>query len=187
MLLSGRKYADHRHCSHTAVQNAMRDGRISFVVVGKRKLIDPTVADQEWDENTDPSKPRNQRIGRPKGKRRPGQPETPMNLDGSQKPNGGNGAGATAYADARAAREVYQAQKARLDLDERMGKLVRIETVRTAAYNAARKTRDHLLALPERVSTTLAALTDAAEVQHLLEDEIERICQELSGGDVERL
>jgi len=110
-----------------------------------------------------------------------------MNLDGTQKPNGGNGSGASAYADARAAREVYQAQKARLDLDERMGTLVRVETVRTAAYNAARKTRDHLLALPGRVSTTLAALTDATEVQHLLEDEIERICQELSGGDAKRI
>lgn len=184
-LLSGRRYAEHRHCSHTAVQHAIRDGRISFVLVGTRKMIDPALADREWEENTDQSKPRNQRTGRPKGKRIPGAPETPMDLDGTGRSGGGNGA-ASGYAKARAAREFYAAQSAKLAFDERMGKLVRAEEVRMAGYNAARKARDQLMAIPERMSTTLAALLDPGEVQRVLEDEIERVCQELSGGITER-
>lgn len=184
-LLSGRKYAEHRHCSHTAVQHAIRDGRISFVLVGTHKMIDPAVADGEWEDNTDQSKPRNQRIGRPKGKRLPDAPETPMDLDGTGRSGGGNGT-ASGYAKARAAREVYAAQSAKLALDERMGRLVRSEEVHMAGFNAARRARDQLMAIPERMSTTLAALLDPGEVQRVLEDEIERICEELSSAVTER-
>ena len=95
----------------------------------------------------------------------------------------GGSSTASGYAKARAARELYQAQLAKLDLDERNGVLVRADEVRVGAFNMARKTRDQLIALPERVATTLAATSDPAEVQRLLEDEIERICEELTDAE----
>jgi hypothetical protein len=47
--LSQRAYAAHRGVSHTAVQRAIREGRISTFSDGR---IDPAVADEEWEQNT---------------------------------------------------------------------------------------------------------------------------------------
>jgi len=171
-LISQREYARRRGVSHAAVQHAVSAGRIS-TVDGK---IDPELADKEWRENTDQSKPRNRITGSPKQTRVPGEPSEPM---GS---GGGNGS-ATGYAKARAARELYQAQLAKLELDRRRGEVVRADEVRVGAFNMARKARDQLIALPERVAANLAATEDPAEVQRILEEEIERICQEIADAE----
>lgn len=186
-LVSGRTYAKHRGVTHKAVQNAIRDGRIT-THPGPRgwAWVNPEEADRQWRQNTDQSKPRNRITGSPKGKRQPDQPETPMDLGG--KSRGGNGRDkddVPNYSDARARRETLLAAKVQLDLEERMGTLVRAEDVRLAAFNEARKARDHLMSLPDRLSTTIAALGDPGEVHKILEDEIELICQELSGGTAE--
>lgn len=144
--------------------------------------IDPAVADREWHENTDQSKPLNRITGRPRHRRALGEPAMPMDLVG-----GGFGAdalegAAAGYARARAARELYLAQLAKIELDEKRGILVRADEVRLGAFNMARKARDQLIALPERVAAILAATQDAAEVQRILEEEIERICEEIADG-----
>jgi hypothetical protein len=96
--------------------------------------------------------------------------------------DGGNGT-ASGYAKARAARELYQAQLAKIELDRQRGVLVRADEVRLGAFNMARKARDQLIALPERVAAILAATQDPAEVQRILEEEIERICQEIADAE----
>ena len=161
-----------------AVQRAVKSGRISSVN-GK---IDPAQADREWRDNTDQSKPRNRITGKPKQTRVPGEPSEPMDFGGADEPPGGNGT-ATGYAKARAARELYQAQLAKLELDRQRGTLIRADEVRVGAFNMARKARDQLIALPERVAAILAATEDAAEIQHILEEEIERICQEIADAE----
>lgn len=189
--ISQREYARRRGVTHTAVQYALRNGWFALVD-GK---IDPAAADRGWEENTDQSKPRNSVTGDPKHRRAADAPSTPMDLDGSRKSgggnvtplDGGNGTGVpTTYSKARAAREVYEAQLSKLKLDEQTGTLVRADEVRVGAFTAARKARDQLIAIPERLASTLAATDDATEIQHMLEDEIERICQEMSGADAER-
>ena len=101
---------------------------------------------------------------------------------GGDQDHGGNGA-ATGYAKARAARELYQAQLAKLDLDRQRGILVRADEVKLGAFNMARKARDQLIALPERLAAILAATEEPAEVQRILEEEIERICQEIADAE----
>jgi hypothetical protein len=176
-LISQREYARRRGVSHASVQRAIKAGRIS-TVNGK---IDPAVADQEWQQNTDQSKPRNRITGNPKQAKTPGEPSEPMGLGSADEITGGPST-ATGYAKARAARELYQAQLAKLELDRRRGALVSADEVRLSAFNMARKARDQLIALPERLSTILAATEDAIEVQRILEEEIERICQEIGEG-----
>ena len=183
-LLSQRAYARRRGVSQAAVWKAIRDGRIS-TVAGK---INPKTADREWAENTDRSKPRNSISGDPKRRRRKGEPSAPMDLDAAGEETGvtvgnGNGAAASGYAEARAKREACLAEKARLDLELQMGTLVRTDEVRRAAFNAARKARDQLIALPQRVAAILAATEDPAEVLSILEEEIEKICLDLSGTE----
>jgi len=174
--MSQREYARRRGVSHTAVQKAIRDGRISAV----RGKLDPDIADREWAENTDQSAPLNSVAGSPKHRRTPGAPSAPIELDG------GNGSArsagtATGYARARAAKEAAMAQIAKLDLDERLGSLVRTDEVRLSVFNMARKARDQLLAIPGRVAPVVAALGgDVAEVERVLLAEVERVCQDLS-------
>ena len=96
--------------------------------------------------------------------------------------SGGNGT-ASGYAKARAARELYQAQLSKLELDRERGVLVRADEVRLGAFNMARKARDQLIAIPERLDVVLAATTDPAEVRRILEEEIERICQEIADDE----
>ncbi len=174
-LVSQREYARRRGISNVSVHEAIQAGRIS-TVGGK---IDPDVADREWRENTDQSKPRNRITGSPKHARVPGEPAEPMDFAG---PDGSVGT-ASGYAKARAAREVYQAQLAKLELDRQRGTLVRADEVRLGAFNMARKARDQLIALPERLATVLAAAREPAEVQRILEEEIERICQEIADAE----
>jgi len=177
-LVSQREYARRRGVSHVAVQRAVKAGRIS-TVNGK---INPARADCEWRENTDRSKPRNKITGKPKHARAQREPSEPMDLDDAHEPHGGNGT-ATGYAKARAARELYQAQLVKIELDRQRGTLVRADQVRVAAFNSARNARDQLIALPNRVAAVLAATDDADEVRRILDEEIEKICLDLSGTE----
>jgi hypothetical protein len=153
------------------VHRAIRSGRISMVS-GK---IDPAQADHEWRENTDQSKPRNRITGRPTLARDPDRPSMPMEFG---RADGGSG-----YARARAARELYLAQLAKMELDRQRGILVRADEVRLGAFHAARQARDQLIALPDRVSALLAATPDPEEVHRILDEEIERLCQEIAEGE----
>lgn len=215
-LLSQRAYARRRGVSQAAVWKAIRDGRISVVKVRKGVKINPRTADREWAENTDRSKPRNSEIGDPARRRPAGEPAAPMDLDGvggyeqltllarsreeEPEPAGGNGGAAAGeggnggaaggelgrYAEHRARREAALARKAELELELQIGGLVRAEDVRRRGFDAARKARDLLVAIPERVAAVLAAADDPDEVLEILEGEIERVCGELSGGDAKR-
>jgi len=177
-LISQREYARRRGVTHVAVQRAIKTGRISTV----NGQIDPALADLQWQENTDQSKPRNRITGNPKQAKAPGEPSEPMDLGVTDEVIGGPST-ASGYAKARAARELYQAQLAKLELDRQRGTLVRADEVRLGAFNMARKARDQLIALPERLATVLAAIQEPAEVQRILEEEIERICQEIADAE----
>lgn len=176
-LMSQREYARTRGVSHAAVQKAILYGRIQ-TVSGK---IDPAQADRQWKGNTDFSKPLNSVSGRP-GHRRPrDQAPAPLGLDGGDGGDSGeeplpSDSSAVGYAKARAIREAYQAKLARLEYEERLGLLVNRDEVRRQYFAIARRARDQLLALPERVDAALAAATDRGEVRRILDPEIERIC-----------
>lgn len=179
-LLSQRAYARRRGVSQAAVWKAIKTGRIST----DHGKINPETADREWADNTDPSKPLNSVTGEPKHRRPAGGPSTPMGLSRAGRVAGGGNEEKhrRAYAAARAAREACLAQIARLELEERMRQLVRRDEVEVAAINCARQARDLLTDLPRQVSAAIAATADPAEVQGILEEAIERICLELSGG-----
>jgi DNA-binding Lrp family transcriptional regulator len=174
-LISQREYARRCGLSPSTVNEAIKRGRIELVE-GK---IDPILADRQWAENTDPSTPRNRITGNPKHRRPPGQPPLPMNL--GRRDGGSESIGSAAgYSKARAAREVYKAQLAKLELEKRKGELVRTDDVRRVAFAWARKARDQVLGLPERVVDLIAAAEDRDEIMRILVEETERICEEMS-------
>lgn len=187
-LLSQRKYAEHRKdlglrgTSHTAVQKAIKTGRlIEALVSGK---IDPEIADREWSEHTDESLQRASAIDEvavlqkaervPRGK-------------GGGNGKDARGSSSALFQEARADREAARAKLAELDLDERLGILVRTDEVKRAAFNAGRHARDVLVAMPARIAAAVHAAGSIKEVEQILVDEVESLCRELSAsGDAER-
>lgn len=175
--LSLNAYAAQRGVTQEAVRLAVKDGRLAKSITyvnGKPKIADAVMADKEWAENTDQSKPRNRITGDPKHRRAPGEATKAME---NSIVSGTNG---PSYAQSRAIREAYQARLAKLEFEEKSGKLVSRDDVRVAAFNAARKARDSLLSIPDRIAPILAGITDDREVHRILTDEIRRVCSEMT-------
>ena len=182
--LSIRGYARHRGVSHTAVQKALATGRI---VAGEDGRIDPAVADSQWARSTNLAKPRNSVIGVPKKRRTPGAPSDPLGTHDSGVGEAPNGAATddaarlvSSYAGSRAAREAYLARLAKLEFEQRSGKLVDADEVRAQIFALGRRARDSLLGVPDRLAPVLVGQADAAVIHRLLTEELERGLAELS-------
>lgn len=124
------------------------------ITVGPEGRIDPEAADREWDANTRPA------------------PGLEASEDQAPRP----------FAQSRAVREHYRAELARIEYEARAGRLVDAEEVRAAAFTCARRARDLLLAMPDRVAPVVAGLADVPECRRVLEDEVRRALDELSRG-----
>jgi hypothetical protein len=179
-LVSGRRFAELMGVSEAAVRRAIKDGRLTPVAPGR---IDPVAGRRQWFASTDPSKPLNAVTGNPSHHRDPGAPETPMGLD---FPMGTNGVDAETrgalrqFALARATREAIKARIEQKELQRLEGKLIDVDKVRATAFAQFRRARDLLLTLPDRVSKTIAGVSDEAEVFSIVQEECRHICAELA-------
>lgn len=171
--ISGRAYARRRGVTHAAVQKALRTGRITALADG---TIDPERADAEWGANTDETKPRNSVSGDPRHRRIPGEPPAPA---GSA---GGPGGAPAAYTVARAMREGYLARRAKRELEQLEGSLVRADEVKAEAFAAGRRVRDAILAVPDRLAPVLAGCDDERQVHQLLTAELRAALEGLKGA-----
>jgi hypothetical protein len=158
-LVSLRQYAKHRGVSHTAVEKAVKQGRVKLTD-GK---VDVEVADRDRSRNSSP-------VNAPKPQ--------------SRTATGGDGpASGPTYAQSRAVRELYLARLARIEFEERAAKLVSRDEVTVAAFTKARTVRDNLLNIPDRLAAMLAAEADPAQVHQILSEEIRKVLIELSGDN----
>lgn len=137
-LVSIRGYAKHRGVSHTAVEKAVKQGRIR-TVDGK---IDVEQADRDWNRNSSPVNT----------------PERPPRAAATPEPL----VAGPSFAQSRAVREAYEARLAKLTWEERIKKLINADEMRVAAYNVSRMTRDRLLNVPDRVVGAILADVRAA-------------------------
>ncbi len=181
--LSLRAYARHRGVSHTAVRKALAAGRITAAADGS---IDPEQADRQWSASTDLAKPRNSVTGVPK-LRAAGSPSDPIGSPGFEEAAGASPeAGAprlvSSYAASRAAREAYLARLAKLDFEQKSGKLVDADEVRAQIFALGRRLRDAMLGLPDRLAPVLVGQSDPDVIHRLLNDEIVASLSELSAG-----
>lgn len=169
MGLSIRAYAQHRGVSHTAVGKAIKAGRIPQEPDG---TIDPAQADAAWERNTLPSQNLNA-TAKPVETRVATTPKvsTPLETTRTAAPD---------YQTSRAIREAYAARLAKLEYEERTGKLISAEDVSVRTFNLARRMRDRMLTLPRRLSAAFAAEQDARTIEQRMEDEIRQALEELS-------
>jgi len=156
-ILSQRAYARHRGVALSAVQKAIDTGRISTQPDGR---IDSDQADVEWEQNTMRHAP----------------PVTAR----SQEEDDASLFGASQYTKARAVREHYQARLAKIEYEERTGRLVPKDEVQIAAFNKFRQFRDHMLNIPDRVAAVVAAETEAGKCYEVLATEVRRALNEFA-------
>lgn len=181
-LLSLRAYGTMRGVSGEAVRKAIKDGRIKNGVryddKGRPK-IDPAIADAEWVRNTD--------------SRRQTQIEEGSRLDASQQPPGVTGkdeAGLVKGAVPEIAKSnaillAYKARLAKLEYDEKAGKVVPIEQVAQVVEAEYTRVRARLLAIPSRIAQEALLMQSIDEMRELIEAAITDALQELT-GDVKR-
>lgn len=173
-LLGIRAYARARGCSHTAVQGAIKSGRLAKALrpgPKGRQLIDEEVANREWADTTNPAQQREKHREAPARELTPA-PEGQGNLFGlpENDPRGEPEERRT-HAQAQIERTTLQAELLRLEIDERKGRLVDRERMGSECFTAARTIRDVFLALPDRLAGSLANCS-AREVRDQLEAEL---------------
>ena len=162
------EYAKLKGLDKETVARAARNGKISFVQSGQKKLVDPDIADREWLDNTDGSKTR------PK-----------EDDEDSEQETKGPSSGQT-YAAARAAREAFAANLKQLEYEEKTKQLVKADDIKKAAFNCARIVRDQILGIPDRISHIVASETDPDKVYKTIQDALHQALEELSrGGDLD--
>lgn len=150
--LSVKDYAKHREVSVIAVRKAINSGRITL---NQNKKLYPEVADAQWLENTNPAKQR-------------------------KEPDSTSSDDKISYHRSRAIREEYNAKLTQLQFEKESGKLIPIEEVKIHAFNAARRTRDRLLNMPDHIAPQLVGKTNIFEIKNLLKSELIKILEELS-------
>lgn len=111
----------------------------------------------------------------------PAPPPPPLEQPARDEPPA-SGRNAPTYAESRAIREAYQARLARLDYEERSGKLVNADQVKADAFKAGRTVRDALLNISGRIAHQLASETDPARISARIDAEIREALKGLVAG-----
>ena len=89
------------------------------------------------------------------------------------------GKSSPSFAEAKAAKEYWQAKLARLKYEEESGQVVSKDQVSSKAFDAGRIARDNLLSIPARLMDVLAVETDPRQIHSLLEEDIRKVLDEL--------
>lgn len=159
------KYSRLRGVTKEAVSKAVREGRIPSFNENGRRLIDPELADQEWQKNTNPSvaneESRQKKLG--------------VSIE-EDKNNG------PSYSQSRSIREAYQARLAKLSYEEKLEKLVSAEKVKVTAFTTARIVRESVLNIPNKISYQLATETDSNKIHLILTEALIEALEELAVG-----
>lgn len=194
-LIGIREAARRLGVSDTAVHKAIKAGRVTIAgrtESSQRPLVAWPQAQTDWLGNSDASK--RSHVGSQGSPRREADPPPQAKLKTSGNPDESPAESAQAatesvadqprggpsYAASRAIREAYQARLAKLDYEERSGKLVEVDKVKASAFKVARTVRDGLLNLPDRVAHELAHETNAAAVHLRLTQEIRVVLEALA-------
>ena len=162
-LISKSEYARHRGCQPGAVTAAIGTGRITTVIKDGKELIDPEVADIQWERNTR-TQMRNGRAGQPAH-----QPDLMTPAPPTDEPAEIRSEQAARYdvQEARAKRETHEANLAMMREQKEAGQLLERERVMKAAVDAGAQLRASLERLPT-LSLELAAMQDPAQINQRL-------------------
>lgn len=170
MLITQAEYARQRGCSKQAVSKAVKAGRLTLID-GK---VDPEIADREWARNTDPDQ---QARGAPEqfevtqARVQASAPAAESDVLGPFDPT---------LVEAKARTEKLRADLLEMEIREKRGELIDADQARRVQFNLGRSARNGFLAIPSRLAPLLAPITDAAQIERMLEAEIRQVCQQIA-------
>lgn len=193
MALSLQGYADHRKAhglrgqSHVAVLHAINDGRLTepaVMKVGKRWQIDPILADAQWAGNTEmrslPTADADRQLSQLKKRQKAAKAIAEPAPAAAAVGDDTNLAGIPKIVVSKAVRAAYDAKLAELEYKKQVGSRVPIDDVKKEAFGLARRVREALMNIPDRVAAELAGETDPTKVHIRLSDELQLALTELS-------
>lgn len=162
---AAKKQKVSRQAVHKRVGQLVADGRLT-VRDGPRgtKLINLVAYRRAVNEETDPAQHLRNRT----------EPELfgVADEEDAPAPPTGSGQRQSSYHDARAQREAFNAENARLDLEERRGNLVDRDEVDRRQMEIFRRLRDRLLQLPATSAPRLVSQPDERAVRVMLDKDI---------------
>lgn len=156
--ISTTDFAEKVGVSRQRVLDAIESGILQKSVKKKphgssfRYSIDEGLGLQEWADNIDPAKQRDQ-----------SKQAATKELSAEGNSN---------YKKAAALRMFYQAKLAEAEFQERVGKLVSADKVKAEVFKIGRRVRDSLFGVPERVAAEVAAMTEPREIAIYLKEQI---------------
>lgn len=222
-MMTLRQYARHRGCSLSAVQKAIATGRISVAREEQhgqrtRVFVDQEDCDAGWQMRTDPGYQRNatrkekgvveEPVSRTAEPDYTSEQQTDLfpDIQNPHDPNSKHGQSRAETGDkdnalvrSRTVNEFYKAKTAELEYNEKLGRLVDVEAMKVAAFNAARTVQQNLLNVPARVSAEILSKVKqiilqikngeevdldigSVEIQNIVRTEIHRSLESLADG-----
>lgn len=166
------EYARLRGVSSQAVKYAIETGRLKNSVRqkanGKWEVM-PDIANVEWDANTDSTKQHNLKNKAPR--------PAPFIRPGFKPPESDAPQSGISFVEAKAQREYYLAELARLEYEEKSEKLVDAEAAQQAWFKIITETKTKLMALPTKARANLPhlSLADVAILERLVRESLEEL------------
>lgn len=179
--ISIREAARRLGVSDTAVHKAIKAGRV--VVAGKtdsgRPLMDWADTERRWLANSDASK--RSHVGsqgspiRSQDAPRVNLPTSNRMDEGASVVEPGTGARGGSYAQARAAREVFQAKLAKLEYEERIGKMIDADQAKVAWFKHITAAKTRIMGIPAACKSRYSDLPLAvvATIEQVCRDALE--------------
>ncbi len=157
--------------SRTAVDKALKAGKIDFKWNGRIRILDKDKALKQWMERTSAVKRQATQKGleRKKNQTAHAPPEKPDD-------------GVWTLQKAELKEKTFKAKSAELKYLEQAGKMIEAAQVEREAFEMARAVRDRILTVPLRVAPALAAETDPHKLEIQLTRELIKSLEGLSYG-----
>jgi len=147
-----------------AIQSGVLKKSVKRVKHGKtnRYIINKELALTEWAANIDPSKQRD-----------------PQKAAQTTEMNTSVGPGLSSYQKVKTMNEFYKSQLTKLEYDIKIGKFIPADIVKIQSFKLARRVRDAILGVPDRISPELAACSSIRKTNTILRDALSTALTEL--------
>lgn len=87
---------------------------------------------------------------------------------------------------AKAVRESFNAKLARLNYEQKLKELIKVEVVEKKLFELALQVRDAILTVPNKISPELASMTDEKKINAFLDKTLRECLTTLSEGEFEK-
>ena len=141
--------------------------------IGKHKKIDRDLADAALEQNLD-------KVYNPPKKQRPKQKKKPTKKDQQEAIEAAELDPGQSLAESQRQKALYDAAIRKLDLEERSGESLKKEDVEKEYFEIARRVRDAILNVPNRISAEITSMTDVHLVSEKITTELTSALEELS-------